>query len=562
MCRHGLACVLALLLGGRTLLAAPEPPAPHEPPAPDEAAVEVVKAVEARQEGALRKLAARDLPDPWLVADAVLLQGAKGAAEAFAKAAPRKDVEKLPEFVATWTAGEADVAARTAMAEGNAALTERRPDDARRSFEVKADGAMAFLRARLAFGRALALRGLGQGREAADQFESVAGDLEALGWLARASESLRHAVEQRSLLEDPTPAFATVERLVALDTTRGDVPSVIRLRLGTSHLQGRLGRWEDAATSAQQAVDLAKGKDRPLLAAAWNALGWADVHRSRAKEAHDGAERSQSISELMGLVGETTRSHEIHAMAYVLEGKYGLSENSYRAAVELARKADDPALLGRMLTLWGFALGDLGEPAKALEPLKEALTVLETLDPSSGASVTLTRARYAWSLALAAKPAEARPLAEKAVADAARLSKNVQAMAEWALGTILQLEGKPEEAVAALTRAGAAYERAREFDSSFRLVAGIAEVRRAQGNVAEARRAADAALDGARRVTKALSLPIALTANARVLLAEGKAREALVAAKEAEAAFRGLGILRGYDAARELQREIEAALPK
>gem|GEM_PF-6786375 len=46
---------------------------------------------------------------------------------------------------------------------------------------------MAFLRARLTFGRDLALEGLGRSSEASERFGLAASDFEALGWLGRAA---------------------------------------------------------------------------------------------------------------------------------------------------------------------------------------------------------------------------------------------------------------------------------------------------------------------------------------------------------------------------------------
>jgi len=66
-------------------------------PASD-AADKVLAAIRAKQD--LKPLAAKDKPDPWLVADELCRRKEFDAAEAFAKAAPRPDVAKLPAYVA------------------------------------------------------------------------------------------------------------------------------------------------------------------------------------------------------------------------------------------------------------------------------------------------------------------------------------------------------------------------------------------------------------------------------------------------------------------------------
>ncbi len=73
---------------------------------PEQAADKVLAAVKAKDPKALKALAARDKPDPWRVADEMCYRGEHEAAEAFAKAAPRKDVEKLPRDSGSERSGE------------------------------------------------------------------------------------------------------------------------------------------------------------------------------------------------------------------------------------------------------------------------------------------------------------------------------------------------------------------------------------------------------------------------------------------------------------------------
>jgi CHAT domain-containing protein len=76
--------------------AAGEPTPPS--PGPEQAADAVVAALKASDAEALEVLAAKDDPDPWLVADELIWRGEHDAAEAFARAAPRADVEALVLF--------------------------------------------------------------------------------------------------------------------------------------------------------------------------------------------------------------------------------------------------------------------------------------------------------------------------------------------------------------------------------------------------------------------------------------------------------------------------------
>jgi hypothetical protein len=91
-----------------------------------DAAAEAVKAFAARDAGALRALASRDDPDPWVVADEVFASGGYEAALAFASAAPRKDVEGLPALVRSWRERAPDPSFREAIRSYNDAA---RADD-------------------------------------------------------------------------------------------------------------------------------------------------------------------------------------------------------------------------------------------------------------------------------------------------------------------------------------------------------------------------------------------------------------------------------------------------
>src|SRR5262245_29366016 len=100
----------ALLLGNSAVARAedaPKPPPPAPAPATPKILIvaeivnEVLASVRAKDDGALKALAAKDLPDPWMVADELIHRGELDAAEAFAKAAPRVDVERLADYVAS-----------------------------------------------------------------------------------------------------------------------------------------------------------------------------------------------------------------------------------------------------------------------------------------------------------------------------------------------------------------------------------------------------------------------------------------------------------------------------
>ena len=88
----------------------------------DGTATRVLAAVRAHDTKALRALAVKDHPDPWLVADALEARGAHEEARRFALAAPRIDVKGLPAYIATASKREAPSDMRKRFAAASAAF--------------------------------------------------------------------------------------------------------------------------------------------------------------------------------------------------------------------------------------------------------------------------------------------------------------------------------------------------------------------------------------------------------------------------------------------------------
>ena len=70
-----------------------------KPDTPEQAADKVLAAFKAKDEAALKALAEKDQPDPWLVADELCYRGECRAADLFARAVPGKDGKKLTAYV-------------------------------------------------------------------------------------------------------------------------------------------------------------------------------------------------------------------------------------------------------------------------------------------------------------------------------------------------------------------------------------------------------------------------------------------------------------------------------
>jgi hypothetical protein len=94
------------------------------------------------------------------------------------------------------------------------------------------------------------------------------------------------------------------------------------------------------------------------------------------------------------------------------------------------------------------------------------------------------------------------------------------------------------------------------------VLAELAEVQRAQGKATEARRTAEAALVGARKVKQPLSLGPALAVSARLTAAEGHPQEALALARQARDAYAARETKVGVDAMEVWIKELEAPTPR
>jgi hypothetical protein len=207
---------MALLAGGR----ATSDPA-GVVPTPEAAADEVVKAIRAKDAESLKRLAAAEKPDPWLVADELLVRGEAAAAERFAAAAPRYDVERLPAYVASRRGKPDAQAARKALAVATTALERGDEGAARSALDGVAgeEGTVLFVRIEL-------VRGFAHRTKLADPagvaaLHSAAESAETLGWHAMASRALIAEGYSAYRARDFRGALAVWERQLVVEEERG-----------------------------------------------------------------------------------------------------------------------------------------------------------------------------------------------------------------------------------------------------------------------------------------------------------------------------------------------------
>lgn len=557
------ALLLVLTLGSFASRAAVRAEEAKPPPTADEAALAVAKAWEAKDVEGLKALAARDAPDPWLVADSLLYRGKREAAEAFARAAPRKDVDSLPDFVTTWSNAAADTAAREALVKINAGIASGRGADALAAADGGAEGAMPFLRLRLKYGSGLALRALGRNAEAADRFCAVAMELEGIGWLNRASASLRECIATDVAAGRGPKALETAKRMEALAATRGSRAAELQLRATLAVLYAAANRWDDAHAAATRLVELFREEgNRPALVESLNDIAWYAFNRRNVRDLESAAMEALGIAEASGDWPEVARSEGLLALGLRSVGRMTASVPRFRAAAAAAEKSKNADSHANFLLLAGRSLGDVELHEEALEPLRSALTAFEAMGPSVAAGAELARARLAWSLLALHKLDEARPLLERALAAVPQVDDPVsRGFVFRAEARRLALEGKVAEAVAAYRKAYEAFDSRGEGTDARMTLLEVAELQRGAKDLTQARTTVEEVLTAATKSTDDFAIYKAQALGARIAKEQGETARALDLAKKSLTQSEDRGDARASAETRALLEELTKAPP-
>jgi tetratricopeptide (TPR) repeat protein len=369
-----------------------------------------------KEAAALKALAAKDDPDPWIVVDALLARGETAAAQAFAAASPRPDVETLPAYVRAWHA-PADDAERRAAADAarEAVATE---DPARLAGILRepprageTSPPVDVVGIRLVFSRAIAAAATGNVREGLAGAVRVADAAEALGWLRCASNALDMAVEIADEAGDAGLAVRLGERRLALERKRGDPSAKAKamLRLGVSQGDaGQATRALDNLVRAREAFEALKDEQMAAWALAevgnvQNALG----ERAKAREALEQAvERMKAngdrrrlpptmgnLASVLGETGEFQRAFDLHLEARAMLETLGNAEGvaashmnvgnlhnllgEYRQALEEHTKAHEAFVaLGNDVAV-AIALQNLANDHSAMGDVPKAIDLYE-----------------------------------------------------------------------------------------------------------------------------------------------------------------------------------------
>ncbi|MCC7137430.1 MAG: tetratricopeptide repeat protein, partial [Planctomycetes bacterium] len=411
--------------------AAPSPSKPTPPPTPEQAADAVLAAVTAKDDAALKALASTDDPDPWLVADELIRRGQHDAADAFAKAASRVDVEKLPAYVASRRGKSDDPARRERLAKANAALSRREFTSALDALDPSEPGPVEdVVGVRLRMGRGFALAGLVRHEDAAADFFETGEAAERSGWLRRACAAFHEAGKVACRGWVLAVARRGWERCLAVCELRGDEAwaattlgnlGIVHFAVGDyakalSHYERALARKESLGDRAGAAgtlgnigaVHAAVGDYAKALACYERALA--------ASEASGAAATTADILGNIGLVqyelGDYARARSFHERALAVKdalgdkvgvadtlgnigvvhyglGHYAKALSFHERALAAKEALGDRAGAARTLGNIGLVYERLGDHAKALSFHERALAADEALGDRAGAARTL-----------------------------------------------------------------------------------------------------------------------------------------------------------------------------
>jgi tetratricopeptide (TPR) repeat protein len=401
---------------------APRSPAPRARPE-EEAAADVLAAIASGDEAGLRRLATRNLPNPWTVADELCLRGAHDAALAFATVVQRPDVERLAGYVESRRGAAPDVVARKRLVDAMA-----------RAEAGDAAGALAILRAcdvagdplvavRVAAERGAALCAVGRHAEGAAELRAAAEAAEAMGWWARAAVGHDDAGAAALAAGDRAAAarsFSKVERLAERrggrirDELRRGVPRLVvaaaekaaetvapleaelrvaeaagdpaatarlLLRIGDAHVRGNRGA--DALTAYERALALLDPvRDRAITIECVARL--ADLReRTDNARALELWHRLRTLCEEAG--DESGRAGALLGIAAIHFGRGGYepAEKAYREAMEIAERLGQRRRVASCLRGLGRIAERRRQFPEAVELQQRSLAIAEELRDAS-----------------------------------------------------------------------------------------------------------------------------------------------------------------------------------
>lgn len=532
------ALVASFLLATAVAHAEGEPAPPLAPPTPKpdtppQAAERVVVAFAAKDVAVLKALASTDDPDPWLVVDALLFRTEAEAADAFAHAAPRKDTERLPTYVASVRDKPYDVAAKKALVAANAALSAQRWAEALASIDGATPAGVDVVAALLDQGRGFALRGLARSTGSSDAFRRAARSAEALGWTARAANAFHEAGKSSYVRGEFSAALPDWQAQLRIEELRENDEGVSQALTGLGLLYKHLGEGTKALDCQLRVLKLDERRgDRAGVAIDLANLCGLYEQLGDYAQALDHGQRALRLDEELGDAAGVASDLTALALVHRRLGHLAKALDLKQRALEAHEKLGDPAGIATDLGGLGDIYEALGDHARALEFHGRALTIHERLGKRRGVTSNLV------NMGIVREALGEYPAALELYGRALRLAEDLRDPVAAArvllnIGHLHARCGDYAQALAFAERALAAHE---ELGDRLGRAGDLANIAVAYQGLGEHVKALDfhvRALDAARATGSLEAVVHCLYGMASLHLAAGRPREAISWARQA-----------------------------
>ncbi len=360
-------------------------------PASVQGADEVLAAFERKDEKALKALAKKPSPDPWLVVEELGARGANDAAAAFAKAAPSgKAVAKLSAYVDSQRGKKPDEEARRVFADMRAAGARRDP-----AAEIKLASGLAgpldsVLRVRIVSAHGVALLRLRRLDEGAEVLTRAADGAVKLGWLQRAALVVHIAGSEAFKAGRRELAVRMWTRRLALERELGDGLKIAQALLNVCGLQHTMGEARKAVEGYAEVIRLTREfGDEAGLATALSNLGNAHLDLGEFEEAL--LRQREALALLRKLGAAKSLARTLHNLGCVHEKRAEHSEalKHLREALEIRQRLGAQHGIKESQGVIAQIKMQLGYYGEALALHEQVLIAERALGDQRGAAITL-----------------------------------------------------------------------------------------------------------------------------------------------------------------------------
>ncbi|MDJ0520637.1 MAG: tetratricopeptide repeat protein [Planctomycetota bacterium] len=380
--------VLALALGlGSAAAEDKQPPNKPKPLTEEQAADAVLAAVKAKDDKALEAVAEREPPDPWIVADVLCYRGEHDAADAFAKAFPRRAIEKLPAYIASQRGKEPNEAVRKALAFARANRNARVRMPRLESVDVSQDDVVTV---QLHFMRGGTLRALRRLKESAAAYLAGADIAGRLGWYRVEALAMHHGGLSASNCGDLRGALAAWTRCLKLCEANGDRSGMARTLVNLGTVQLPLGKIDEALASHERGLELAEalGHRQWAVNALMN-LGGAHLQRGAYEKALGylarALEGQEALKNRAGMAGTLINM----GAAYERLAKYEQARDHLERGLRLAEQVGQRQYTVNALGNLGRVHAQLGNYQQALQYSQRMLGLSQALRYRGGVASAL-----------------------------------------------------------------------------------------------------------------------------------------------------------------------------